>query len=90
VQLTYSRQFYTSQRPLYVDPLHVGRLDESKQLQVTWSSRPIFRDLSLEAGVRYTVRTADAPAGLIGEDDPSEEKDYTGTRYWIAFDVPLR
>ncbi|MCK4414116.1 MAG: hypothetical protein KAY32_11275 [Candidatus Eisenbacteria sp.] len=90
VQITYARQFYTSERPLYVDPLHVGRLDESKQLQATWSSRQVYKDVSLKAGVRYTVRVADAPAGLIGEDDPSEEKDYTGTRYWISFAVPLR
>lgn len=90
VQLSYTRQFYTSTKPLFVDPLHVGRLDESRQIQLVWNSRPVYKRLSLEAGWRYTERTAKAPAGQIGEDDPSEEKDYTGARYWIAVAVPLR
>jgi hypothetical protein len=90
VQLSYGRQFYTSKKPLDVDPGHVGRLDQSKQIQLGWSSTPVYRRASLEAGVRYTVRTAKAPAGLIGEDDPSEEKDFTGTRYWLSVVLPLR
>lgn len=84
-QYDYARQFYTSERPLIVDPLHVGRLDESFQPRLVWSSKKLWHDVSLESGVRYTERTADAPAGVIGEDDPSEEKDYTGTRYWLSF-----
>jgi hypothetical protein len=90
VQLSYARQFYTSAKPLSVDPLHVGRLDQSKQIQIVWNSRPVYKRISVEAGWRYTVRTAEAPAGLIGEDDPSEEKDFTGARYWLAMAVPLR
>lgn len=88
-EIAYTRQFYTSERPLDVDPLHVGRLDESRQVRLVWVSRPLWRGVSTELGWRYTVRTADAPAGLIGEDDPSEEKDYTGNRYWMALDYPL-
>ncbi|MBM3316388.1 MAG: hypothetical protein FJY75_00910 [Candidatus Eisenbacteria bacterium] len=89
-QLTYSRQFYTSTRPLFVDPLHVGRFDESRQIQLGWNSRPVYKRMTLSAGLRYTERTAKAPAGLIGENDPSEEKDYTGARYWIAVALPWR
>jgi len=88
-QYDYARQFYTSERPLSVDPLHVGRLDESFQPRVVWSSKTVWNRISLEAGIRYTERTADAPAGVIGEDDPSEEKDYTGTRYWLSLSRPL-
>jgi len=90
VEFTYSRQFYTSQLPLYIDATHVGRLDQSYQIEIIWSSQPLYHKTTLEAGFRFTERTADAPAGLIGEDDPSEEKDYTGSRYWIAFSTPLR
>jgi hypothetical protein len=89
VQYQYARQFYTSRRPLDVDPLHVGRVDASDQVQAAWNSKTIWNSIKLEAGIRYTVRTADSPAGNIGEDDPSDEKDYTGTRYWIALDRPL-
>ena len=90
LEFTYSRQFYTSTLPLYLDATHVGRLDETRQVEITWSSQPIYRKASLEAGWRFTERTADAPAGLIGEDDPSEEKDYTGGRFWVAVSTPLR
>jgi len=89
LDLSYQRQFYTSPLPLDIDPIHVGRLDETRQIELTWTSRPVYRQVSLEAGWRFTERTADAPAGLIGEEDPSEEKDYTGSRYWIAFSTPL-
>ena len=89
VQLSYARQFYTSTKPLYVDPGHVGRLDQSKQIQIGWSSTPVYKQASLDVGARYTVRTAKAPAGLIGENDPSEEKDFTGARYWIAINLPM-
>ena len=89
LQHSYARQFYASQRPLYVDPLHVGRLDQQRQWQIAWYSRPLFRKASLELGGRFTVRRADSPAGVVGEDDPSEEKDYTGNRYWIAIDSPI-
>ena len=89
VHYQYARQFYTSERPLDIDPLHVGRIDASSQIQVVWASKTVWNKTKLETGVRYTVRTADSPAGNIGEDDPSDEKDYTGTRYWIALDRPL-
>ena len=89
LDLGYQRQFYTSKFPLYIDPGHVGRLDQVRQIAITWTSRPVYRAVSLEAGWRFTTRAAEAPAGLIGEDDPSEEKDYTGSRYWIAFSTPL-
>ncbi len=89
LQLDYSRQFYTSQKPLYIDPGHVGRLDEAVQFQATWSSRPVWKQVTLEVGLRRTVRTAEGPGALIGE-DPSEEKDYTGNRYWISMETPLR
>ncbi len=89
IHFKYDRQFYTSERPLDVDPLHVGRLDISNQVQFVWTSKAVWNKVKLESGVRYTVRTADSPAGNIGEDDPSDEKDYTGTRYWFAFSRPL-
>lgn len=88
LQYQHIRQFYTSQRPLDVDPLHVGRLDKSNQIQALWSSKAIWNRISLEAAIRHTVRTADSPGGLVGE-DPSEEKDYTGTRFWITAKRPL-
>jgi hypothetical protein len=87
-QYTYYRQFYTSTKPLHIDPLHVGRMDESRQIEVKWSSKSIWNRIRLEAGWRYTVRTAESPGGLIGE-DPSEEKDYTGNRYWLSASRPL-
>lgn len=89
VMLDYQRQFYTSTLPLAVDPLHVGRLDQTKQIQVAWASRPVWRKVTLEAGWRYTVRSANGAGSLIGE-DPSEEKDYTGSRYWLGIATPLR
>jgi hypothetical protein len=89
VELGHNRQFYTSQKPLHIDPLHVGRMDELWQIRAVWNSKPVWRKLSLVAGIRHTVRTADAPAGLIGEDDPSEEKDYIGNRYWVTVKYPL-
>ena len=89
VMLDYQRQFYTSELPLAVDPLHVGRMDQTKQIQVTWASRPVWRRVTLEAGWRYTVRSANGAGSLIGE-DPSEEKDYTGSRYWLGIATPLR
>lgn len=89
VMLDYQRQFYTSPLPLAVDPLHVGRLDQTKQIQVTWASRPVWRRVTLEAGWRYTRRSANGAGSLIGE-DPSEEKDYTGSRYWLGIATPLR
>jgi len=69
--------------------LHVGRLDAQNQVQAVWKSKTLRRKFKIEAGIRYTVRTADSPAGNIGEDDPSDEKDYTGTRYWFTFSRPL-
>jgi hypothetical protein len=84
----YQRQFYTSQLPLAIDALHVGRLDQVRQIQLVWTSLPVWRKVTLEAGWRYTKRTAKGPGSLIGE-DPSEEKDYTGSRYWLAFATPL-
>lgn len=89
-EVSYARQFYTSQLPLHLDPLHVGRLDETKQLRLGWDSRPLYHNVSLGLEWRYTVRTADAPAGLIGEDDPSEEKDYTGNRFTLTLSYPLK
>jgi hypothetical protein len=89
VAFDYQRQFYTSELPLAIDALHVGRLDQTKQIQITWASRPLVRRATLEAGWRYTVRTAEGAGSLIGE-DPSEEKDYTGSRYWLGIAVPLR
>ena len=83
LQFKYDRQFYTSERPLEVDPLHVGRLDEAYQWQGQWSSKALWSKMTLLAALRYTVRTAESPGGYIGE-DPSEEKDYTGARYWLA------
>jgi hypothetical protein len=88
-EVSYARQFYTSRLPLDVDPLHVGRLDETQQLRLGWDSRAIWRSVSLGAEWRHTVRTAKAPAGSIGENDPSEEKDYTGNRFTIAVSRPL-
>ena len=58
-------------------------------LERLWMSKKVWNQVSLEAAVRYTVRTADSPGGLVG-DDPSEEKDYTGTRCWLAASRPLR
>jgi hypothetical protein len=89
LMLDYQRQFYTSQLPLSVDALHVGRLDQTKQIQLTWASRPVWRSVTLEAGWRYTRRSANGAGSLIGE-DPSEEKDYTGSRYWLGIATPLR
>ncbi len=89
IQYQYARQFYTSERPLDIDPLHVGRVDGQNQVQAAWASKTIWESIKLVTGIRYTVRTADSPAGNIGEDDPSDEKDYTGTRYWIALSRPL-
>jgi hypothetical protein len=89
VQCDYQRQFYTSQLPLDIDALHVGRLDETRQIQIVWTSRPVaWRTISLEAGWRYTQRTARGAGSLVGE-DPSEEKDYTGSRYWLGMTTPL-
>lgn len=89
VTLDYQRQFYTSKLSLDVDPLHVGRMDQSRQIQVIWASRPVWRKVSLETGWRYTKRTAQGAGSLIGQ-DPSEEKDYTGSRYWLGISTPLR
>jgi len=88
-QYDYSRQFYTSEQPLNKDPLHVGRLDKQFQPRLVWGSRPLAYKTTLEAGIRYTEKTAKSPAGVIGEDDPSEEKDYTGTRVWLQATWPL-
>ncbi len=88
-QYDYSRQFYTSKQPLRKDPLHVGRLDEQFQPRAVWGSKPLFYKTTLEAGIRHTVKTAKSPAGIIGENDPSEEKDYTGTRVWLQATWPL-
>ncbi len=87
-QYKHDRQFYTSKKPLDVDPLHVGRLDKSHQIQALWASQAVWNGIKLETAIRYTVRTADSPGGLVGE-DPSEEKDYTGTRCWISASRPL-
>jgi hypothetical protein len=84
-QYDYQRRFNTSQRPLYLDPLHVGRKDVQYQPRLVWSSDAVWRGVSLSAGIRYTDRQASAPATVIGQDDPSEEKDFTGTRYWLSF-----
>jgi hypothetical protein len=88
-QYDYARQFYTSQQPLRIDPLHVGRLDEQFQPRLVWTSKTLRFQTSLEAGIRYTRKTAKSPAGVIGENDPSEEKDYTGTRVWLQATWPL-
>lgn len=85
VQYDYQRRFYTSERPLEADPLHVGRQDIQNQPRLVWSSQELWNEIELEAGVRYTDRSTDAPATVIGEDDPSEEKAYTATRYWLGF-----
>lgn len=89
LRLNYDRRFYTSERPLYVDPLHAGRMDTKEQVTFEWHSRALYQGVSLELGARYTDRSASGPAVLIGEDDPSEEKDYIGTRYWVAFSRDL-
>jgi hypothetical protein len=88
-QYDYARQFYTSKQPLRIDPLHVGRLDEQFQPRLVWTSKPLMYRTMLEAGIRHTIKTAESPAGVIGEDDPSEEKDYTGTRVWLQATWPL-
>ncbi len=85
VQYDYQRRFYTSERPLELDPLHVGRTDIQNQPRLVWASEEIWNGIELDAGVRYTSRSSDAPATVIGEDDPSEEKAYTATRYWLGF-----
>ncbi len=88
-QYDYNRQHFTSKKPLDTDPLHVGRLDEQFQPRLVWTSKSLWTAAVLEAGIRYTRKTADSPAGVIGEDDPSEEKDYTGTRVWLQSTWPL-
>ncbi len=88
-QYDYYRRFYTSKRTLADDPLHVGRFDQQFQPRVVWTSDPLWNRMSLEAGWRYTDKRAKSPAGDIGEDDPSEEKDYIGTRVWLQATRPL-
>lgn len=88
-QYDYNRQHFTSEKPLFTDPLHVGRLDQQFQPRLVWTSKALATQAVLEAGIRYTRKTAESPAGVIGEDDPSEEKDYTGTRVWLQSTWPL-
>lgn len=80
--------FFTSEKPLHDDPLHVGRKDKVYRVEAAWSTRPVVGPASLEGGYRYTERTSTAPEVAAGE-DIGEEKDYTDNRFWIGFEIPF-
>jgi hypothetical protein len=80
--------FFTSQKPLADDPLHVGREDKVYRLEVTCSTSPVIGPVSLEGGYRFTERTSTAPEVTAGE-DIGEEKDYTDNRSWVGFEIPF-
>lgn len=48
VEVNYSRRFYTSRKPLWVDPLHLGRWEEK------WD---VSSQISTDIGKNWTVRT---------------------------------
>jgi hypothetical protein len=80
--------FFTSEKLLLDDPLHVGRKDKVYRVEGTWATLPVAGPVSLEGGYRYTKRTSTAPEVAVGE-DIGEEKDYTDNRWWIGFEIPF-
>ncbi|MBN1824963.1 MAG: hypothetical protein JW958_01775 [Candidatus Eisenbacteria bacterium] len=86
----YQTYYFTGEKPYYEDPLHTGRKDLIRRVEVTGETGRIFGPLSLEAGYRYTMRTSDA-AWTGGTDDAGigEEKDYVENRTWLGLEYPF-
>jgi hypothetical protein len=84
----YQAHFFTSEKSLVDDPMHVGRKDEVNRIELGFTTLPVAGDATLEGGYRYVRRTSSAPAVAAGE-DIGEEKDYTDFRTWFGFVIPF-
>jgi Flp pilus assembly protein TadD len=80
----YQAYYFTSEKPPDEDRYHVGRKDEVRRLEISWSTRTIFKIVSLEGGYRYTVRDSSAPWESGEGESIDEDKDYTDNRVWVG------
>jgi hypothetical protein len=78
----YQAYYFTSEKPYFVDPYHVGRKDEVYRTEIRARSVKLLGSVSLEGGYRFTERTSsaafDSDNASIGED-----KDYQDNRLWL-------
>jgi Flp pilus assembly protein TadD len=82
----YQAYYFTSEKPPEEDRYHVGRKDEVRRFEVTWSTRKIHKNAGLEGGYRYTVRDSSAPWETGEGESIDEDKDYTDNRVWIGLE----
>ncbi len=79
----YQAYYFTTNRSVLDDPLHVGRKDEVYVGELTVDTSPLYRSIALQLGYRYSQRVSTLPGHL----DPSiedEEKDYKDNRTWLG------
>ena len=81
----YSLSWYTSDKSIWDDPLHVGRKDTQWAYQITLSY-PFVGKTTMELAYKYSTRSVESPypGEFIGD-----EKDYTANRMWIGFESPF-
>ncbi|MBD3336653.1 MAG: hypothetical protein GF355_14165 [Candidatus Eisenbacteria bacterium] len=81
----YMAYYFTSDKVLYRDPYHVGRLDEFYRAELEFDTEKIYGPINLYGGYRYTERTTSAP----WKGDIAEDKDYVSNRFWIGVHYPF-
>ena len=79
----YQAYYFTSTKPYFEDPYHVGRKDQVYRMEITALSVKILGPARLETGYRFTERTSSA-AFDSGNASIGEDKDYTDNRFWLG------
>jgi hypothetical protein len=78
--LEYFNYFFTSEKPLHLDPFHTGRKDTFYRVEIGVETAEVWRNMSLLAGYRFTERTTSSP----WTGDIAEDKDYRNHRVWTG------
>ncbi|MCA9758311.1 MAG: hypothetical protein KDA27_21125 [Candidatus Eisenbacteria bacterium] len=84
----YQAYYFTSAKPYFEDPYHVGRKDQVYRMELSARSVKLYGPVRLESGYRYTERTSSA-AFDSGDASIGEDKDYTDNRVWLGVEYPF-
>ncbi|MBU1699706.1 MAG: hypothetical protein KJ970_15535 [Candidatus Eisenbacteria bacterium] len=76
--------YFTSDRVLYRDGYHVGRLDEIDTYSFTVDTEEIYGPITLELGFFYDERRTTSPWEGVAAD-----KDYIDRSFWLGMSYPF-
>jgi len=83
--IDHSVSYYSSEKPIWDDPLHVGRKDTQWAGQIRLFY-PFVGRSTMVLAYKYSLRSVESPyeGEFIGD-----EKDFDSNRMWIAFETPF-